>query len=233
MLQICELEAGYGQYRVLHGISLHVDEGEFVALLGANGAGKTTLMRAVTGLIPKAAGSVLLDGRPLADDPADIVQSGLVLVPEGRMVFPRMSVRENLLMGATVPRAHAARTRQLEMVLSIFPRLGERYAQLAATMSGGEQQMLAIGRALMSLPRMLMLDEPSLGLSPIMVQETFAVLKQLHASGLSLLLIEQNVVASLEMADRAYVLENGRITLEGGHAELMGNDRLRQAYLGL
>ena len=232
MLEVGGLEAGYGAFRVLHGVDLHVAAGEIVAVLGANGVGKTTLNRALSGLIP-ARGRIRFDGRDITGaDHADIVGMGLIHVPEGRRVFPNLSVRDNLLMGATV-RGRGQRGRTMAGVLEIFPRLGERMGQLAGSMSGGEQQMVAIGRGLMGLPRLLILDEPSLGLSPKLVEELFALIGRLHGDGLSILLVEQNVVQSLAVANRAYVIEHGRVAAEGPAGVLAADPRLRAAYLGL
>lgn len=233
LLTIEGLRAGYGAVEVLRGIDLHIAPGELVALLGSNGAGKTTLNSVVSGLIPTRSGSVRFDGQDLTGAHyRRVVQAGLIQVPEGRKVFPNLSVLENLELGAFT-RARERRTENLRKVFDTFPRLRERQTQLAGTMSGGEQQMLAIGRGLMAEPKLLILDEPSLGLSPLLVEEMFALIAQLRASGLAVLLVEQNVGQSLEIADRAYVMENGSIRFSGTSTELLASDSLRQAYLGV
>jgi branched-chain amino acid transport system ATP-binding protein len=232
VLEVRSLKAGYGAIEVLRGVDLAVGAGEIVALLGSNGAGKSTLNNNISGLYRPFAGTIHFDGRQIAGAPSmRIVEAGLVQVPEGRRVFPNLSVRENLELGS-YRRGRSARTKNLEHVLSVFPRLRERLAQAAGTLSGGEQQMLAIGRGLMSEPRLLMLDEPSLGLSPLLVEEMFALIGQLNREGLAILLVEQNVVQSLAIAHRGYVLENGRITLSGKAADLAQNPELRRTYLG-
>jgi branched-chain amino acid transport system ATP-binding protein len=233
LLSIEGLHAGYGAVEVLRGVDLNIATGELVALLGSNGAGKTTLNSVVSGLVPTWGGRVMFDGQDLTGAHYQhVVQVGLIQVPEGRKVFPNLTVLENLELGAFT-RARARRTQNLARVLDIFPRLRERQAQLAGTMSGGEQQMLAIGRGLMAEPKLLILDEPSLGLSPLLVEEMFALISQLRESGLAVLLVEQNVGQSLEIADRAYVMENGSIRFSGTSAELLASDTLRQAYLGV
>ncbi len=233
LLDIQGLYGGYGQVEVLRGVDLAVNPGEIVALLGSNGAGKSTLANVVCGIYPAWAGSVQFDGGNLSGSHyRDVVKSGLIQVPEGRKVFPNLSVLENLELGSFT-RARERRAKNLERVFTIFPRLKERLSQLAGTMSGGEQQMLAIGRGLMAEPKLLILDEPSLGLSPLLVEEMFTLIAQLRGDGLAILLVEQNVGQSLEIADRAYVLENGSIRFAGVPAELLGSDTLRKAYLGL
>ncbi len=233
MLEVTDLHAGYGPFEVLHGLSLNVAAGEIVAVLGANGVGKTTLNRALSGVIPVRGGRIRFDGADITATGYDaIVKAGLIHVPEGRKIFPNLSVRDNLLLGAWL-RGRAERARNLEEVLTLFPRLRERLAQYAGSMSGGEQQMLAIGRGLMAQPRLLILDEPSLGLSPLLTEEVFALIARLHAGGMSILLVEQNVVQSLAIAQRAYVVEHGRIALSGPAADLAEDPRLRAAYLGL
>jgi branched-chain amino acid transport system ATP-binding protein len=233
LLTIEGLRAGYGAVEVLRGVDLHMAPGELVALLGSNGAGKTTLNSVVSGLVPTWAGRVVFDGQDLTGAHyRRVVQAGLIQVPEGRKVFPNLSVLENLELGAFT-RARARRAENLLRVFDTFPRLRERQSQLAGTMSGGEQQMLAIGRGLMAEPKLLILDEPSLGLSPLLVEEMFALIAQLRSSGLAVLLVEQNVGQSLEIADRAYVMENGLIRFSGTSAELLASDTLRQAYLGV
>jgi branched-chain amino acid transport system ATP-binding protein len=233
MLEVRGLIAGYGPFEVLHGIDLNVQEGEIVAVLGANGVGKTTLNRVLSGLITARAGNVHFCGEDITRaNHAQIVRAGLIHVPEGRKVFPNLSVRDNLLLGAYV-RGRRERTRSLDHVLATFPRLKERLGQLAGSMSGGEQQILAIGRGLMGQPRLLILDEPSLGLSPILTEELFSLIARLHAEGLSMLLVEQNVVQSLAVARRAYVIDNGLVTLSGPAAKLADDSQLKSAYLGL
>ena len=232
MLEVKSLRAGYGAIEVLRGVDLAVAAGEIVALLGSNGAGKSTLNNNVSGLYRPLAGTIRFDGKDIAGAPSmHIVEAGLVQVPEGRRVFPNLSVHENLELGS-YRRGRAARAKNLERVLSIFPRLKERLTQSAGTLSGGEQQMLAIGRGLMGEPRLLILDEPSLGLSPLLVEEMFALIGRLNRDGLAILLVEQNVVQSLAIAHRAYVLENGRIALSGKAADLAQDPELRKSYLG-
>jgi branched-chain amino acid transport system ATP-binding protein len=233
LLQVRGLRAGYGAVEVLRGIDLQVGEGEAVALLGSNGAGKSTLNNVVCGLFPSWSGHVGFDGADLTRAHyRDVVKAGLIQVPEGRRIFPNLTVRENLELGAFT-RARERRAHNLERAFALFPRLRERARQVAGTLSGGEQQMLAIGRGLMAQPRLLILDEPSLGLSPLLVEELFALIRSLRDDGLAVLLVEQNVGQSLEVADRAYVLENGAIRFSGLPADLLGSDELRRAYLGL
>jgi branched-chain amino acid transport system ATP-binding protein len=233
LLSVRGLRSGYGAVEVLRGIDLDVRAGEIVALLGSNGAGKTTFNHTASGLVPVRAGSICFDGTDLTRAHyRDVVRLGLIHVPEGRRVFPNLSVLENLELGSFA-RARANRAGNLERVFALFPRLKERQGQLAGTLSGGEQQMLAIGRGLMGEPRLLILDEPSLGLSPLLVEELFGLVADLHRQGLAILLVEQNVAQSLEIAQRAYVLENGSIQFSGTSAELLATDRLRQAYLGV
>jgi len=232
MLEVRALRAGYGAIEVLRGVDLAVAAGEIVALLGSNGAGKSTLNNNVSGLYRPLAGTIRFDGKDIAGTRSmRIVEAGLIQVPEGRRVFPNLSVHENLELGS-YRRGRAARAHNLERVLSIFPRLKERLTQSAGTLSGGEQQMLAIGRGLMGEPRLLILDEPSLGLSPLLVEEMFALIGRLNRDGLAILLVEQNVVQSLAIAHRAYVLENGRIGLSGKAADLAQDPELRKSYLG-
>jgi branched-chain amino acid transport system ATP-binding protein len=233
LLQVSELRAGYGPVEVLRGVTLDVLRGEIVALLGSNGAGKSTLNNTVCALLPAWDGEVRFGGEVLTRAHSRrVVQAGLIQVPEGRRIFPNLSVRENLELGAYA-RAHERKAGNLERVFATFPRLAERERQRAGTMSGGEQQMLAIGRGLMAEPRLLILDEPSLGLSPILVEEMFTLIRRLRDDGLTVLLVEQNVGQSLEIADRAYVLENGALRFAGTPAELLASDELRRAYLGL
>jgi branched-chain amino acid transport system ATP-binding protein len=233
LLDIRGLRGGYGRVEVLRGVDLHVNAGETVALLGSNGAGKTTLNNTLCGLYAAWQGSVAFDGHDLTRaHHRSIVRAGLIQVPEGRKVFPNLDVMENLELGAFT-RARERRSANLDKVFGIFPRLKERTKQLAGTLSGGEQQMLAIGRGLMAEPKLLILDEPSLGLSPLLVEEMFSLIRQLRTGGLAVLLVEQNVGQSLEIADRAYVLENGSIRFAGLPADLLASDELRRAYLGL
>ena len=233
LLDIQNLRGGYGAVEVLRGVDLQVQPGEIVALLGSNGAGKSTLNHNVCGIYSAWSGSVKFEGEEISRAHyRDIVQSGLIQVPEGRKVFPNMSVLENLELGSYA-RARARRAANVEKVFVIFPRLKERIAQLAGTLSGGEQQMLAIGRAMMAEPKLLILDEPSLGLSPLLVEEMFALIRQLNADGLAILLVEQNVAQSLEIAKRAYVLENGAVRFSGSSDDLLKSDELRRAYLGV
>ena len=232
MLEVKALRAGYGPIEILRGVDLDVGAGEIVALLGSNGAGKSTLNNNISGLYRPFGGSIRFEGQEIGGSPATrIVEAGLVQVPEGRRVFPNLSVRENLEMGS-YRRGRSKRAKNLERVVAIFPRLKERWTQLAGTLSGGEQQMLAIGRGLMGEPRLLILDEPSLGLSPLLVEEMFALIARINAEGLAILLVEQNVVQSLAVAHRAYVLENGRVALSGKAAELADHPELRKTYLG-
>jgi branched-chain amino acid transport system ATP-binding protein len=233
LLEVRGLRSGYGSVEILRGVDLTVHAGEIVALLGSNGAGKSTFNNTLCGIVPARAGTISFDGQPLAGTHyRAIVQAGLIQVPEGRRVFPNLSVLENLELGSFA-RARERRAHNLERVFGIFPRLKERLSQLAGTMSGGEQQMLAIGRGLMAEPRLLILDEPSLGLSPLLVEEMFQLISQLHQQGLAILLVEQNVGQSLAIARRAYVMENGAIEFSGLPGELLASDRLRRAYLGI
>jgi branched-chain amino acid transport system ATP-binding protein len=233
LLEITGLRGGYGRVEVLRGVDLQVWAGEIVALLGSNGAGKSTLNNIVCGLVPAAAGRVQFDGQDLTNAHyRSVVKAGLIQVPEGRRIFPNLSVLENLELGSYT-RARERRSTNLQRVFGIFPRLKERQTQKAGTMSGGEQQMLAIGRGLMAEPRLLILDEPSLGLSPLLVEEMFLLIRRLHSEGLAVLLVEQNVGQSLEIADRACVLENGALRFTGTPAELLASSELKRAYLGL
>ena len=233
MLEVRDLRASYDGAEVLRGITMNVGAGEIVAILGSNGVGKTTLNHALSGLLANRSGEVRFEGRRIdRATPAAIVEAGLIHVPEGRKIFPNMSVHENLELGS-YRRGRARRAANTERVFSIFPRLKERARQTAGTLSGGEQQMLAIGRGLMAEPRLLILDEPSLGLSPLLVQELFGLIRRLNAEGLPILLVEQNVVQSLELASRAYILENGVFALSGPAAELREIPALKHAYLGM
>ncbi len=233
LLEVSNLAVAYGDVRAVWDISLHVDQGEIVVLIGSNGAGKTTLMRTIAGLQRPLAGSVVLDGARLDRlPPHAIVERGVVLVPEGRRLFGGMSVLENLELGAFTPRARKARAGTLKRVFEVFPLLAERRDQRAQTMSGGQQQMLAIGRAMMGLPRLLMLDEPSLGLAPLIVQQIFEVVRALNREGATVLLVEQNARAALELADRAYIVEGGRVMGVGAGVALLHDEAVQQAYLG-
>jgi branched-chain amino acid transport system ATP-binding protein len=233
MLEVQDLRGGYGAVEVLRGVSVRIAAGEIVAVLGSNGAGKSTLNNTVCGLYPAFSGHVRFDGAEITRArTASIVGAGLIQVPEGRRVFPNLSVMENLELGS-YRRGRANRASNLRRVLAVFPRLSERLEQPAGTLSGGEQQMLAIGRGLMAEPRLLVLDEPSLGLAPFLVEEMFALIKRLNGEGLSILLVEQNVGQTLEIADRAYVLENGAIVFHGTPGELLANRELKRAYLGI
>ncbi|MGK7861814.1 ABC transporter ATP-binding protein [Falsiroseomonas sp. E2-1-a4] len=233
MLEVRDLVAGYGLTRVLEGVSLDVGAGEIVAVLGSNGAGKTTLNMVISGLVKPRSGEVRFGGERITGlSPAQVMARGLIQVPEGRKIFPNLNVRENLELGS-YRRAKANRATNLEKVFATFPRLRERVAQAAGTLSGGEQQMLAIGRGMMAEPRLLILDEPSLGLSPLLVEEMFALIRRLHGEGLAIMLVEQNVAQSLDLADRAYVLEHGSFALSGPAAEVRENPELKRAYLGL
>jgi|SRR5690242_3227855 len=234
LLEVAMLGAGYGDVRILHGLSLAAHAGEATALLGANGAGKTTLMRALCGLLQAREGRLFFLGDDITSWPAHRrVDAGLVLVPEGRLVFGDLSIEDNLRLGAITPKARARWRARRDEMYALFPRLLERRAQAASTLSGGEQQMLAIARGLMACPRLLLLDEPTLGLAPLACRQLFDLLGTLHANGLAILLAEQDVRASLALAQRAYVVENGTIVLSGAAAELSEDPRIKQAYLGL
>ncbi|SEO41268.1 amino acid/amide ABC transporter ATP-binding protein 2, HAAT family [Methylobacterium sp. ap11] len=233
MLEVSGLRAGYGATEVLRGLDLSVQPGEIVAVLGANGVGKTTLNKVLSGVVSARSGTIRFDGQTITNASASaIVEAGLIHVPEGRKIFPNLSVRENLMLGS-YRRGRARRAENVERVFATFPRLRERAAQAAGTLSGGEQQMLAIGRGLMAEPRLLILDEPSLGLSPLLVEEMFTLVRTLNQEGLPIMLVEQNVVQSLDLATRAYILENGTVALEGDAATLAADPALRRAYLGL
>ena len=228
------LAVAYGKIQALWDVTFDINDGEIVALIGANGAGKTTTLKTVSGLLRPRAGAIHFGGARLDGSlPAEIVGRGVVHVPEGRKLFPEMSVLDNLLLGGYAGAARAARGETLERVFGVFPRLRERRTQLAGTLSGGEQQMVAIGRGLMARPRLLMLDEPSLGLAPIMVEEMFGVIRQINRAGVTILLVEQNTELALALAHRGFVLESGRVALTGTGVELLANERVREAYLGL
>ncbi len=233
LLEVNNLEVFYGVIRAIKGISFHVEEGELVTLIGANGAGKTTTMQSVMGLIHPRAGEIIYDGQKINNVPSHkIVKLGMTQVPEGRRIFAELTVYENLLMGAFIEKDKSVVRADMEKVYELFPRLAERRNQVAGTLSGGEQQMLAMGRAIMSRPKLLMLDEPSMGLSPLLVDLVFDIIKQLHRDGTTILLVEQNAGKALDISDRAYVLENGVITLQGTGKELAESDSVKKAYLG-
>jgi len=234
LLELRAVEVAYGDLPALRGVSVSVEAGETLSVVGANGAGKTTMLRAISGLMRPRAGQILLDGERLDTLPSHaIVERRVVQVPEGRKIFPSLTVLENLELGSYVAAAKARRREGLEHVFTLFPRLKERERQAAGTMSGGEQQMLAIGRALMARPRLLMLDEPSLGLAPIIVKEIFRIIGEINRLGTTVLLVEQNTRQALALSQRGYVLENGRVVLEGSGAELLGNEHVKRAYLGM
>jgi branched-chain amino acid transport system ATP-binding protein len=233
MLKVEEIDAYYGDLQALWGISMQVNEGELVALVGPNGAGKTTTLRVITGLLKPASGSIHFHDHHLGKEPAHkIVELGISQVPEGGRIFAGMSVLENLELGAFLPKARVNKNESLKWVYSIFPRLEERMEQRAGTLSGGERQMLAIGRALMSKPKLLLLDEPSFGLAPILVEHIFEMITEINKQGVTVLLVEQNIRAALELADRAYVIENGRVVGQGVHEDLLSFESVRSAYLG-
>jgi branched-chain amino acid transport system ATP-binding protein len=233
LLQVSGLKVAYGGIQAVKGVDFEVREGELVSLIGSNGAGKTTTMKAITGLLGIHGGDIQYLGRSVRGrGPWDLVKDGLAMVPEGRGVFTRMSITENLQMGAHIRNDTAEIARDLDKVFGIFPRLKERRTQLAGTMSGGEQQMLAMGRALMSRPKVLLLDEPSMGLSPIMVDKIFEVVREVHAQGVTVLLVEQNASRALQIADRGYVMESGVITMSGNAREMLNDPKVRAAYLG-
>ena len=234
MLRVEGIDVSYGDVQVLWDVSFEVRPGELLALVGANGAGKSTTLKAISALLRPARGRILFEDEPLhALAPHEVLQRGIVHVPEGRRLFPEMTVEENLILGSLAPRAKAKRRSSLDWVYELFPRLKARRKQPAGTLSGGEQQMAAVGRGLMADPRLLMFDEPSLGLAPILVREIFSICRQIHQQGVTTLMIEQNVQHCLAVCDRAYVLENGRIVLHGAGKELLNNDQVRAAYLGL
>jgi branched-chain amino acid transport system ATP-binding protein len=233
MLEVSGLRAGYGAVEILRGVDIDIAQGEIVALIGSNGVGKTTFASAVSGLLRCRAGAIRFNGNDITGrGPGAIVDMGLIHVPEGRHIFPNLTVRENLELGA-YRRARARRLKNIEIVADTFPRLKERFAQKAGTLSGGEQQMLAIGRGMMAEPALLILDEPSIGLSPLLVEEMFSLIAKLNRTGLAILLVEQNVLQSLEIASRAFVMENGEIKLSGAAADMMNDPALKRSYLGL
>ena len=234
MLRLDDVSAGYAGFQALFNVSLEVRSGESVAVIGPNGAGKTTLLRTISKLIGVTAGDILMEGHSLKDVPAhEVIARGIAQVPEGRRLFARLSVEENLKMGAFLPAARPRHGERLKFVYSLFPRLQERRAQIAGTLSGGEQQMCAIGRALMSGPRLLLLDEPSAGLAPVIVQSIFELVKRICSEGYTVLIVEQNIRQVLKVVDRAYLLETGRIKSSGSSAELLASDEIRKAYLGI
>jgi branched-chain amino acid transport system ATP-binding protein len=234
MLSLVDVSAGYGSFRALFDVSLEVAAGETVGVIGPNGAGKTTLMRVISGLVAAFGGGITLEGRSIAGMPAHrIVERGIAHVPENRRLFPKLSVEDNLRIGAFIPKARAHFAEQLAWVYQLFPRLQERRQQPAGTLSGGEQQMCAIGRALMSRPRLLLMDEPSAGLAPLVVKEVFDLIRRIRAEGLTVLIVEQNIHQVLEVVDRAYLLEVGSIRLAGTSTELKNNEFIRKAYMGL
>ncbi len=234
MLTLSGVSASYGSVKAVIDVSIVVGEGEAVGLVGANGAGKSTTLRAISGLMRLTSGTITFGGANISSlPPYKVTELGIAHVPEGRQVFPEMSVRENLEMGAYIPSAKAQRNRTLDLVFSIFPVLAERRRQLAGTLSGGEQQMLAIGRGLMLQPRLLMLDEPSLGLAPVVTDATFDKIQEIHAMGMAILLVEQNVSRALTLVQRAYVLESGKVVMQGASAELANNKQVQAAYLGI
>jgi branched-chain amino acid transport system ATP-binding protein len=234
MLRVEHVNAGYGDIQVLWDVSFEVKPKEFVVLVGANGAGKSTIMKTLSSLLRPTSGTVTFEGRRIDQvPPYKIISLGIAHIPEGRQLFPEMTVKENLELGSLLPEAKARRKETLEWVLELFPRLRERQKQLAGTMSGGEQQMCAIARGLMSRPKMVLFDEPSLGLSPLLTQEIFRLARQIHGEGLTLLMVEQNVKQTLAICDRAYVLENGRIVMEGKGREMLEDEKVKQAFLGI
>ncbi len=234
LLDVENLEVFYGDVQAIFGISFCVDEGEIVSIVGSNAAGKSTTLKAISGILESKTGSIKFNGRPMENlTPDKIVEAGIVQIPEGRQLFPAMTAQENLEMGSFRPEAKKKRAETLKRVYRTFPILEERSKQLAATLSGGEQQMLAIGRGLMSLPKLLMFDEPSLGLAPMLVKEIFNIAKEINAQGTTVLMVEQNVYHALSMSNRAYVLENGRFVLEGKGKDLLEDENVKKAYMGI
>ena len=234
MLKVSEIDAYYGDMQALRNVSIDVNQGEVVSVIGSNGAGKSTLLKTVSGMLRPRSGSITLNGNEISQAPTSkIVENGISHVPEGRQIFPTMTVLENLEMGAQFPRTRKVQRETIEQVFTYFPRLKERVEQKAGTLSGGEQQMLAMGRGLMSLPTLMMLDEPSLGLAPVLVSTIFEIIEQINRQETAILLIEQNVFHSLKISDRGYVLENGEIALSGAGSELLENPHIRKTYLGL
>ena len=234
MLELSNLDAGYGGFQALFGITMSVKAGEAVAVIGSNGAGKTTLLRVISGLLPASSGAMTMEGTALRETPAHkIIETGIAHVPEGRRLFPRLSVENNLRIGAYIPAARQKFAERLDQVYTLFPRLKERRAQLAGTLSGGEQQMCAIARALMSGPKLVLLDEPSMGLAPVIVAQVFDLVRRIRSEGYTVLIVEQNVRQVLKIADRAYLLEVGRIKASGSSQELLASDEIRKAYMGI
>jgi branched-chain amino acid transport system ATP-binding protein len=234
MLKVEHIDVSYGDLQVLWDVSFEVNEGEIVALVGANGAGKSTTLKTVSGILRPSSGRIRFLDQHLDQIPAyKVIDHGIAHVPEGRRLFPEMTVRENLIMGALTPRAKAKRDETMEWIFGFFPRLRERHKQLAGTLSGGEQQMCAVGRGLMALPRLIMFDEPSLGLAPILVADIFKIIQRIQQEGVTILIVEQNTKHTLEICHRGYVLENGRVVLSGTGQELLNNEHVRQAYLGI
>ena len=234
LLEVRDIDVFYGDVQVVFGLALRVEEGEVVSIIGGNGAGKSTLLKTISGLMQPATGEIAFEGKPIhSRPPEDVVERGIVHVPEGRRLFSLMSVQDNLIVGAYNKRADGQKQQTLEMVYQLFPRLRERLAQMAMTLSGGEQQMVAIGRGLMALPKLLMLDEPSLGLAPILIKSIFETVRKIADQGTTVLLVEQDVKNSLNLSDRGYVLEHGRTVMEGPARELLENPHIRTAYLGL
>ena len=233
LLEVKDLKVNYGGIEALKGISFSVEEGEIATLIGANGAGKSTTLRAISGLVPKSEGDILYNGQSIRKlDSQKIVELGIVMVPEGRRVFPNLTVLENLKVGAYLRKDEKEIQADIQHVYSMFPRLNERHWQMAGTLSGGEQQMLAVGRALMARPKLIMMDEPSLGLAPLVVKDIFSIIQRIHDEGTTVLLIEQNANAALKIADRGYVMETGRITMADTGSALLSDERVKQAYLG-
>ena len=234
MLELKDVNVSYGAIHAIHDVSLTVNDGEIVSLIGANGAGKTTILHTITGLKKSSGGSIVYDGNDLTKiDPSKIITLGMAHVPEGRHIFPDMTVAENLEMGAYIRNDKDGIQKSTKEVFERFPRLKERRKQMAGTLSGGEQQMLAVGRALMSNPKIILMDEPSMGLSPLLVKEIFHIIQEVHKQGITVLLVEQNAKMALSIADRAYVLETGRISMSGDAKELLNNEKVKKAYLGL
>ncbi len=234
LLEIKNIDCFYGDVQVVYDVSMHVEEGEIISMIGANGAGKSTILKCISGLVKATSGEIVFDGEPIQNlRPEKIVNKGVIQVPEGRKLFPLMTSKENLEVGAHNPRAYPRMAESFEEVYKLLPRLKERESQMAITMSGGEQQMVAVGRGMMANPKILMLDEPSLGLAPVLIQEIFQTIKKIADQGMTVLMVEQDVQHSLSMSDRGYVLEHGRVVQEGTGKELLENPNIREAYLGI